>query len=173
MEDIIIRLLEEADIQELFKFEIENRAFFERMGFDRGDSYYEINNFNAIIKALVEEQENGLAFMYLIRDYKGKIIGRVNLVSVVRGSFNKAELGYRIGEDYQGRGYATKAVNLAICEAASKHKLHRVEAGTSPYNIGSQIVLVKNGFQFTGRNSKYIYKNGKWHDSIIFEIIVD
>ena len=27
MEDIIIKLLEEADIQELFKFEIENRVF--------------------------------------------------------------------------------------------------------------------------------------------------
>lgn len=65
------------------------------MGFDRGDSYYEINNFNAIIKDSVEEKENGLAFMYLIRGYKEKIIGRVNLVSVVRGSFNKAELGNR------------------------------------------------------------------------------
>jgi hypothetical protein len=32
MEDIIIiKLLEEADIQELLKFEIENRAFIERM----------------------------------------------------------------------------------------------------------------------------------------------
>ena len=97
MEDIIIKLLEEADIQELFEFEIESRAFFEKMGFDRGDSYYEFNNFNAIIKDSVEKKENGSAFMYLIMGYKGKIIGRVNLVSVERGIFNKAELGYRIG----------------------------------------------------------------------------
>lgn len=31
MEDIIIKLLDEAEIQELFKFEIENRAFYARM----------------------------------------------------------------------------------------------------------------------------------------------
>ncbi len=173
MSDVIIKLLEESDALDLLQFELENRAFFERMGFPRGDNYYESNNFNAIIKELVEEQEKGLVYMYLIKDYSGRIIGRVNLVSVVRGDFNKAELGYRIGEEYQGKGYATSAVKLVLDEAVSKHKLHRIEAGTSPDNIGSQIVLIKNGFQFTGRYSKFINENGKWNDSINFEKIID
>lgn len=173
MSAIIIKLLEESDAQDLFIFELENRVFFERIGLARRDSYYELNNFDSIIKQLVKEQEKGLIYMYLIKDYFGKVIGRVNLVSIVRGSFNKAELGYRIGEKHQGKGYATNAVKLILDEAVNNHKLHRIEAGTSPDNIGSQIVLIKNGFQFVGRNNKYIFQGGKWHDSINFEKVLD
>lgn len=173
MSDIIVKLLEKSDEEELFKFELENRDFFENMVSSRGDSYYEFNNFRMIMKELIEEQEKGLAYMYLIKDDDDKIVGRVNLVSIIRGSFNKAELGYRIGRKHQGKGYATSAVKFVLDEAVNKHKLHRIEAGTSPDNIGSQIVLIKNGFQFTGRYNKYIYYNGKWHDSINFEKILD
>ncbi|ERI91402.1 acetyltransferase, GNAT family [Clostridiales bacterium oral taxon 876 str. F0540] len=173
MSNIIIKLLEKSDAQELFDFEFKNRAFFERVGFPRGDNYYELNSFNTIIKGLIEEQEKGLAYNYLIKNHSGMILGRVNLLSIERGIFNKAELGYRMGEEHQGKGFATSAVKLILEEAVNKHKLHRIEAGTSPSNIGSQIVLIKNGFQFTGRNSKYIYKNGEWCDSIFFERILD
>lgn len=173
MANIIIKLLKQSDEKELFKFEVENRYFFEKVGFSREDSYYEFNNFKTIIKELIEEQEKGLVYMYLIKDDQGNIVGRVNLVSVIRGNFNKAELGYRIGENHQGEGYATRAVKLILDEAANKHKLHRIEAGTSSNNIGSQIVLIKNGFQFVGRYNKYIYQNGVWQDSINFEKILD
>lgn len=173
MLDTKINLLEESDAQELFKFELKNRTFFQRVGFPRGDNYYELSNFNSIIKESIKEQEKGLVYNYLIRNHSGMILGRVNLLSIVRGIFNKAELGYRMGEEHQGKGYATSAVKLVLDEAVNKHKLHRIEAGTSPNSIGSQIVLIKNGFQFTGRNSKYIYKNGEWCDSIFFERILD
>jgi [ribosomal protein S5]-alanine N-acetyltransferase len=173
MSDITIKLLEESDAQELFAFEHKNRAFFEKVGFSRGDNYYELNNFNIMIKEIIEEQEKGLINMYLIKNHNGMILGRINLVSIVRGNFNKAELGYRMGEEHQGKGYATNAVKLILDKAANHLKLHRIEAGTSPDNIGSQIVLIKNGFQFVGRYNKYIYKNGKWCDSIFFEKVLD
>jgi [ribosomal protein S5]-alanine N-acetyltransferase len=169
MQDIIIKLLDESDTQELFMFELKNKAFFERTCLPRGDNYYELTNFNTIVKDLVEEQEKGLVYMYLIYNTYGKIIGRVNLVSIIRGNFNKAELGYRIGEEHQGKGYATNVVKLILDEAMNKHKLHKIEAGTSPDNIGSQIVLIKNGFEFSGRTTNHIYLNGKWCDSINFE----
>jgi ribosomal-protein-alanine N-acetyltransferase len=173
MSDIIINLLEESDERELFTFELKNRAFFEKVGFPREDNYYELNNFNTIIKESIEEQERGLVNIYLIKNHNGMVLGRINLVSIVRGIFNKADLGYRIGEEHQGKGYATSAVKLILDKAVNNHKIHRIEAGTSPDNIGSQIVLIKNGFQFVGRYNKYINKNGKWCDSIFFERILD
>lgn len=173
MEETTIKILEEVDIHNLFKFELENRIFFEKMGFGRNDNYYEFKNFTAIVKELIEEQEKGMTYMYLVKCSSGDIVGRVNLVSVVRGALNKAELGYRVGEKHQGEGYATVAVKLVLDEAKTNHKLHRIEAGTSPDNIGSQIVLIRNGFQFTGRYNKYIYQNEKWNDSINFEKILD
>lgn len=171
--DITIQLLDYSVEEELFKFEVENRSYFERIGLSRDDRYYDYNNFKQILKDLIGEQQKDLIYMYLIKDHYQDIIGRVNLSSIMRGPFNKAELGYRTGEKHQGNGYTTKAVQLVLDEAANRHKLHRMEAGTSPDNIGSQIVLIKNGFQFVGKHSKYIHNNGKWNDSIIFEKILD
>ena len=173
MTDITIKLLEEDDARELFDFEIKNRSFFEKTCLSRGDSYYHFNNFIGLLFELVDEQSLGMHYMYIIRNNENKIVGRVNLVDIVRGNFNKAELGYRIGEEYIGRGYAEKAVKLALDDAVKKYKLHRIEAGVSPDNIASQKVLLKNNFQMFGTYKKYILLNGKWSDSIIFEKVID
>jgi ribosomal-protein-alanine N-acetyltransferase len=173
MTDIHIKLLEAADMEELFQFEVENREYFESMVPSRGDRYYEFEQFKSIQQEILNEQKEGALYMYLIRDHDHGMIGRVNLVSIVRSIFNKAELGYRIGKNHTGKGYATKAVALVLQEAAWRHKLHRIEAGTAPDNIGSQVVLIKNGFQFTGRSHQCIYQNGQWQDSISFEKILD
>ena len=133
----------------------------------------EIDNFKTIVKGVIEEQGKGLLYMYLIIDNCGKIIGRVNLLAIIRGTLNKAELGYRMGEKNQGKGHGTNAVRLVLDQAVKNHKLHRIEAGTSPNNRGSQVVLINNGFQFAGRYNEYIYQNGKWNDSINFEKILD
>lgn len=154
---------------EIFQFEVENRGFFESIIPGRGEWYYIKENFKEITQEIIEEQELGIRYMYIIRDKDGNMVGRINLFSVDRGIFQKAELGYRIGEKYNKKGYATKAVKLVLEEAFEKHKLHRVEAATSPNNIGSQIVLIKNGFQFVGRAHKHINVNGIWNDSIFFE----
>ena len=171
MSDIMIELLREEDAEEFLLFETENRAFFERTISGRGDAYYQLDNIRAILRKLMEEREKDLCYMYLIRNRDREIVGRVNLVSVVRGGFQKAELGYRIGEKHNGKGCATQAVRLAMREAFHTHGLHRVEASTAPDNIGSQIVLIKNGFQFVGRSHQAIQVNGEWCDSIHFEQI--
>lgn len=173
MTKISIKLLEQLDENKLFKFELENRSFFESKSLGRDDSYYNFDNFKEIIKKLVEEQQKDMVYMYLIMDSDKEIVGRINLVSITRGSLNKAELGYRIAEKHQGKGYATIAIKLILNEATNAHKLHKIEAGTSPDNIGSQIVLIKNGFQFIERYNQHIYQNGRWVDSISFEKILD
>ncbi len=51
--------------------------------------------------------------------------------------------------------------------------IEEIDAETAPENIGSQIVLIKNGFEFIGRSKQRIYLNGRWQDSISFEKILD
>ena len=171
--DVTVELLEQSDEEALFQFERENREHFESFGFSREDHYYDSGQFKETLKGLLEDQENDRKYTYLIKNSKGEIVGRINLFSVMRGCFNKAEIGYRTGEKHQGKGYTTKAMKLVLEEAAKTHQFHRIEAGTAPDNIGSQIVLIKNGFQFVGRCSQYIQLKGKWNDSVNFEIILD
>ena len=159
--------------EQLFEFEVKNRKYFETIGLGRSSSYYDRAAFQSILEELVAEQEKGLHYMYLVFNEKDEVIGRVNLTEVIRGPLNKAELGYRIDQSCQGKGIATEAVRQVLIEASVSHKLHRVEAGTSPQNIGSQIVLIKNGFQNVGKFNQYIFQNNEWQDSLIFEKILD
>ncbi|MGL5066922.1 MAG: GNAT family N-acetyltransferase [Sarcina sp.] len=122
---------------------------------------------------MVDEQGKYIHYMYVIKDSTQKIIGRINLVDIVKDPFNKAELGYRIGEEYIGNGYAKKAVELVLEEASEKYKIHRIEAGVSSENIASQKVLESSRFRYVGTCEKYIYLNNKWHDSMIFEKILN
>ncbi len=166
---ISIHLLSKCNAEEILEFEKKNRDFFETVVPPRGDGYYKMENLKQILEEIEEEQRRGLCYMYLIRNEKKELVGRVNLFSIVRGVFQKAEIGYRIGKEYSGKRYATEAVRLACKEAFQKYKLNRVEAGTSSKNIGSQIVLIKNEFEFIGRTRKVININGKWEDGILFE----
>ncbi len=173
VESIKIKLLTQIDTDKLFVFEKENKEYFKSIGLSRAAAYYQYDSFSQVVKELVCEQDKGLIYMYLVIDKYDNIVGRVNLTDIMQEPFKKAELGYRIGEVHQGNGYATSAVKLILREAEISHKLHRIEAGTSPQNIGSQIVLIKNGFQFVGRYNQYIFQGDKWTDSLLFEKVIN
>ena len=61
-----------------------------------------------------------------------------------------AEIGYGIDEAWQGRGYATEAVQGALRWAFRHPEVAAVEAETDPDNAASQRVLEKCGFQPNG-----------------------
>ncbi|WP_313152969.1 GNAT family N-acetyltransferase [Lacrimispora sp.] len=173
MNKVSVKLLSLDDADSLFEFEVENRSYFDTIGLSRSDAYYNRTSFQEIVENLVAEQEKDIHYMYLVVNAQGDVIGRANLTDVIKEPLCKAELGYRIGEKHQGKGFATAAVKLIIKQASLVHKLHRIEAGTSPHNVGSQIVLIKNGFQFVGKYSQYILKGDGWADSLIFEKVLD
>ena len=60
------------------------------------------------------------------------------------------EIGYGILEEYQGQGYATEAVKLALSWAFQHPEVVAVEAEADPENIASQKVLMKCGFRPNG-----------------------
>lgn len=156
------------NIEDIYEFELENREYFESVLPPRPEGYFEIERFEEIMKELIEEQLSGKCYMHIIRDDSGKIVGRVNLHSIEGEHVRKAELGYRIGKEYQGKGYASKAVKQVIEQGFTKYGLTKIEAGTSTENIGSQIVLLKNGFTLVGSEKKVMKINDKWVDGLLY-----
>ena len=173
MKGLTIKLLTLEDADRLFEFETKNRMFFERIELPRNKAYYERDSFQEILVELIVEQQKDVHYMYLVLNQQGEVVGRVNLTDVIREPLRKAELGYRIDEQHQGKGIATAAVGLVLTQAHEVHNLHRIEAGTAPQNIGSQIVLIKNGFQFVGKYNQYILQANGWTDSLLFEKVLD
>ena len=64
------------------------------------------------------------------------------------------EIGYGILTEYQGRGYATEAVDAMVSWALRRPEVIRVEAETEPDNKASQRVLEKCGFFHDGTIGK-------------------
>lgn len=173
MPELTLHPIAEADPAEVLAFELENRAFFERAMAGFGDDFYTLEAMAQVLAERAQAWEADESFYYLMRDAAGELVGRINLFGVRRGPAQMAEIGYRVAERHGGKGYATRAVGLVLQDAFGRHGLHRLEAATSPRNVGSQVVLVKNGFGFWGRARRSYLLNGVWEDSLLFERLAD
>ena len=157
-----------ADLPALLAFELDNRTYFERWVTARAPSYYHQEAIAAAIEQAQRERQQDLAYQYLAKQ-DGQIIGRVNLTAVTRPYFNKATLGYRIGERFGGRGYATRVVALLLEEAFGALELWRLEATARPQNMGSIAVMQRNGFHQYGHSEKAMRFQDAWSDLLYFE----
>ncbi|GLR14504.1 alanine acetyltransferase [Chitinimonas prasina] len=157
-----------ADAESLLDFELANRAYFEGQINARDPAYYDLEQVRRAIETAAQERSQDRAYQYLIR-VGDTLVGRVNLTGVARPYYNKASLGYRIGQDHGGRGYASQAVALVLEEAFHRLGLYRIEAIVRPDNLGSVKVLERNGFTEFGRARRSMLLNGVWHDLLHFE----
>jgi ribosomal-protein-alanine N-acetyltransferase len=122
----------------------------------------------ARLSQVERDRAAGSAFRFLILE-DGEIAGEVSLTNVVRRSFQSANVGYWVAGERNGRGVATAAV-AALCEFAfGELELHRLEAGTLLHNVGSQIVLDRNGFVPFGIAPDYLRIAGSWRDHVLFQ----
>jgi len=146
----MIRLerLHPAHTPTLLTFETENRTYFTRTIPDRGDDYF--RHFDERLAALLAEQEAGVCHFHVLLS-GDEVIGRINLVDVENGI---AELGYRVGERWGGRGIATRGVAEVCRRARDEYGLHGLFAGTAPENLASRAVLERNGFVPTGTTER-------------------
>ncbi|GGM19098.1 N-acetyltransferase [Paraliobacillus quinghaiensis] len=156
--EITIKKLQNADLEKLYEFESENRAYFEEMVPSRGDDYYNFETFKMRNIALLDEQDQELSHFYLITDKDGVILGRMNLVDIEK-SRGIGHIGYRVAEEYTGKGVANKAINLLL-EHTEKLGINRILAKTTTNNIASQKILEKNGFKYIEKSNDEFKMNG-------------
>lgn len=137
-----IHELSESDAIDLLEFERINKSFFEKWVPARTEDYFELESLKEIIRELVMDEDR----FFLVRNVDNQLIGRINLRAAGASTDGCAELGYRIGEAFGGRGFA-KASALALI-----HHL-KVEGGPSSLvafaavnNPASSSVLKACGF---------------------------
>lgn len=157
--NVVIEKLKDADAESLYKFEQENRTYFEEMVPTRGDDYYHFENFKIRHASLLEEQAEGFSYFYLIKDLNGSILGRINLVGIEK-DFTIGHLGYRVGKLYTGKGVAKKALELLL-DVVRERGIQEVRAKTTTNNIASRKILEKNGFVHTETNHEEFEMNGQ------------
>lgn len=99
-------------------------------------------------------------------EYLGEYVGNISLVQGSDVYRKSAEVGYFIGEDYWNKGIVTTALNL-ICEYGfSTLDIVRIHTGVFSYNVASQKVLEKCGFEREGVFKNAVFKRDQLLDEV-------
>ncbi|HEY4569498.1 MAG TPA: GNAT family protein, partial [Kribbella sp.] len=84
-----------------------------------------------------------------------------------------AKLGYAIGADHWGHGYATDAARAMLRFAFTTLGRHRVTAAIGPENAASIAVVKHLGFTYEGHLRDHVFTNGAWRDSLLYSLLED
>ena len=110
-----------------------------------------------------QKPERSFALQYL-----GEPVGGLGFQLGLDIARVSAEMGYWLGEDFWGRGLATRAAAAASEWAFTEYKLTRVFALVFAHNLASIRVLEKAGFEREGLLRRSAIKNGAVLDQLIF-----
>ena len=109
-------------------------------------------------------------YAFVIRDPSDTIIGTCGLQRI--DAHNRClELGYWIGHDHTGNGYATRAARLAIAHAFDALDFHRVEILISVHNQRSQRVAERLHAHLDATLPERIANHGNWHDAYLYSVL--
>jgi [ribosomal protein S5]-alanine N-acetyltransferase len=163
-QNIYIRLLNVDDAEDSLQLQVENKNFFEKYSMKRSPDFYTLASTRKRLQLMAENAKQDLDYLFGIFTNEDHLIGTINLFAVMRGSIQSAFVGYFLDKRHNGKGLTTEAVKLIVKYAFEDLKLHRVEAGVMPHNLGSIRVLEKAGFEKEGLARKNVKINGKWED---------
>lgn len=79
-----------------------------------------------------------------------------------------AEIGYVFHKEFWGQGYGTESVALMNNFAFESLKFHKIHASVVDANIGSILVLERNGFELEGRFKDYYFIEDIYYDGLFF-----
>jgi len=84
---------------------------------------------------------------------------------------NRAEIGYELDAEYQGKGYAHEALAAAIAYAFQDMGLNRIGALVYPENKASEKLLLRLGFQLEGLMKQYALFRNEYTDLNMFALL--
>ncbi|MFU8853925.1 GNAT family N-acetyltransferase [Micromonospora sp. SL1-18] len=110
---------------------------------------------------------DGLPFAVCLREGgQERLVGHLNVGSIVRRAFCSGYVGYWVDSRVAGRGVIPTAVALAVDHAFGPGGLHRIEVNIRPENTPSRRVVEKLGFREEAYHVRYMHIDGAWRDHI-------
>jgi [ribosomal protein S5]-alanine N-acetyltransferase len=116
-------------------------------------------------------QQRGVTLAIARRDAPSELIGSASLRRFARDQ--RAELGYWLGADAWGHGYATEAAGALVDFGFTELNLSRVYAHVLEGNDGSCRVLEKLGMLSEGIRRRHVRKGKKLHDVSLWGLLRD
>ena len=83
----------------------------------------------------------------------------------------RTAVGYRLGKQYWGKGYATEALRAVIAYLFEQTTVNRISASTWSENMASARVLEKAGMRFEGLARQRRFAKGAFRDVKFYAIL--
>ena len=166
-ERLILREIGYLDAPEIFTLRSDPRVmtYLDRAPDDS------IDRAHIFISHLKESQQNGDGIVWALSLKSDRaMIGTAGFWRIMREHY-RAEVGYTMHPDHQGKGYMQEAMQAILEYGFQKIKLHSVEANVNPDNTASIKLLERNGFVKEAHFHENWYHNGKFLDSAIYSLL--
>lgn len=126
---------------------------------------------DAMIRGQVEEMQSGRAIHWAMRTLAdGEFLGTCDLSEIER-RHRRAEVGFMVGRNAWGRGYALEAMRTIVAFAASAG-MRKLAARTHLGNLRSDHLLERLGFTEEGLLRGHILKAGERRDCRIYGLLL-
>lgn len=170
-EDVSLRLLRMRDWKRIEAINLEHRQWFRE--WEATNPFGPANfDYKASVKNSLRQLGEETAIPFVV-EYRGELVGQLNVSNILHGSVSGAFIGYWISPEVAGRGITPIAVALATDYMFNVVGLHRIEIDIRPENTASLRVVEKLGFRFEGTKKGFIHINNAWRDHSVFAITFD
>lgn len=122
-----------------------NRGHLSQFGDETAEKY---PSYESLLESIVNPK-NPKRLRFAMRNSEGAVVGSINLTPDSDNP-KKGEVGYYLGSEYQGMGFAADATKLLSEFAFAKLGYTEIYAKIHPDNKGSQKVVAKAGYKETG-----------------------
>jgi [ribosomal protein S5]-alanine N-acetyltransferase len=136
----------------------------------RPESFYTEAGQREVIAGRLRQVELGLYDCWLLW-HGTEVVGSANLQNIVRGAMLGADVGYWVDHAHLRRRLAVALLEHLV-ERARELGLHRLGGSTMVANVPSQGVLRRCGFEEVGRIPAFLYLDGDWRDSLLFNRVL-
>ena len=166
-ERLVMRELSEADAPTLFEY-YSDPEFTQYIIFDSHKSIADTREMIAFMKNLYQQKDSIRWGIQL--KATGQLIGNAGLHYWKR-DIRCADVGYHIGQPYQGRGFATEVLAAMVDFGFDRMNLNRIQGYINPGNDASGHVMEKLGFKKEGVWRQVELNGGKFIDKIWFSLL--
>jgi ribosomal-protein-alanine N-acetyltransferase len=122
-----------------------------------------------MVRSLLRQHRDGSAIAAII-EYRGKMVGQLNVANILYGSVSSGSIGYWVSEKCAGKGITPAAVALIVDYMFIRMGLHRAEIAIRPENKASLRIVEKLNFRHEGTKQRFIHIDGDWRDHEIFAL---
>lgn len=120
------------------------------------------------IRAISEKVETGTGINWAMQfPERSALVGIIGLFRIEPENY-RAEIGYMLLPEHQGKGLATEAVGAAVDYGFRQLGLHSIGAIIDPGNIASARVLEKSRFRKEAYFRENGYFQGRFLDTIVY-----